>query len=61
MAYVNTDTSSGMSDVKFWALAAFLLLVWGVGLANSYTMGGTIHLFLIAALGMVTVRKLSAR
>ena len=36
-----------------WTIAAVLLILWALGLVSSYTMGGFIHILLIAALIVV--------
>ena len=44
-----------------WTISIILLLLWAVGLVSSYTMGGYIHLLLIAAVIVVFVRLLSGQ
>lgn len=44
-----------------WILAVILFVLWGVGLASSYTMGGFIHVLLLIALGVVLVNVLQGR
>jgi hypothetical protein len=44
-----------------WTLVAVLLILWVLGLATSYTVGGFIHILLLAALVMVAVQLLSGR
>jgi hypothetical protein len=44
-----------------WTLSIILLLLWAVGLVSSYTMGGYIHLLLIAAFIVVLVRLLTGQ
>lgn len=61
MAYTNTDVTSGMSGIKFWAIATMLIVVWIVGFSKSYTLGGTLHLLLVAAAGMIAVRMMQAK
>ena len=36
-----------------WTVAIILLILWVLGLATSYTMGGLIHALLLAALIVV--------
>jgi hypothetical protein len=38
-----------------------LVALWAVGLVTSYTLGGFIHLLLIAAVVMVLVRVIQGR
>ena len=44
-----------------WTLAVLLIVLWGLGLVTSYTMGGFIHLFLVLALVAVVVRVIQGR
>ena len=38
-----------------------LLILWGVGLISSYTMGGFIHVLLVIAVSIVLVRIIQGR
>jgi hypothetical protein len=42
-------------------LAAVLLILWLLGLVSSYTIGGLIHLLLVAAIVVVLVRIIQGR
>jgi len=42
-------------------IAIILLVLWALGLVSSYTMGGFIHLLLVAAIVVVLVRVLQGR
>ena len=42
-------------------IAIILLVLWGLGLVSSYTMGGFIHVLLIAAIVVVLVNVVSGR
>jgi uncharacterized protein (DUF58 family) len=44
-----------------WTIAAILLILWAVGLIASYSMGGLIHLLLIAAIITVVIRLMQGR
>jgi hypothetical protein len=44
-----------------WTIAVVLLVLWALGLVTSYTMGGFIHILLVAAIVIVLVRVLSGR
>lgn len=44
-----------------WLIAAVLLVLWVVGLATSYTMGGLIYGLLILAVAAVVVRLIVGR
>jgi hypothetical protein len=47
--------------MMLWTIAVVLLLLWALGLVSSYTMGGFIHLLLIAAVVVVLVRVITGR
>ncbi len=42
-------------------IAVVLLILWALGLVSSYTMGGFIHVLLVAALVIVVVRVIQGR
>jgi hypothetical protein len=42
-------------------IAIVLLVLWGLGLVSSYTLGGFIHLLLVAAVVVVLVSVVSGR
>jgi hypothetical protein len=44
-----------------YTIAIILLVLWGLGLVGSYTMGGFIHLLLVAAVVLVLVRVIQGR
>jgi Family of unknown function (DUF5670) len=44
-----------------WTLAIILLILWLLGLASSYTMGGFIHVLLIIAVVVVLVNIIRGR
>ena len=44
-----------------WTIAIVLFVIWGVGLLSSYTMGGVLHVLLVAALVVAAVRLLRGR
>jgi hypothetical protein len=44
-----------------WTIAVVLLLLWALGLVSATTMGGFIHVLLIAALVLVLVRIVEGR
>jgi len=44
-----------------WTLAVILLVLWALGLATSYTMGGLIHALLVIALIVVVIRVIQGR
>ncbi|HVV17039.1 MAG TPA: lmo0937 family membrane protein [Polyangia bacterium] len=44
-----------------WTIALILLVLWALGLVSSVTMGGFIHLLLVAAIVLVLVRVIQGR
>jgi hypothetical protein len=42
-------------------IAILLLLLWGLGLVSSYTLGGFIHLLLVVAVVVVLIRVIQGR
>jgi hypothetical protein len=44
-----------------WTIAVILLVLWALGLVSSFTMGGFIHLLLVAAVVVVAVRLIQGR
>jgi hypothetical protein len=44
-----------------WTIVLILFILWALGFATSYTMGGLIHILLVIALIVVVVRLLQGR
>ncbi len=44
-----------------WTIFALLLVLWLVGLITSYTLGGFIHLLLVAAIVVLILQLVSGR
>jgi hypothetical protein len=44
-----------------WTIAVILVVLWVLGFASAYTMGGLIHLLLVAAVVMVVYNLISGR
>jgi hypothetical protein len=44
-----------------WTIAILLIVLWGLGLVTSYTMGGFIHVLLVVAVVVVLVRIIQGR
>jgi hypothetical protein len=44
-----------------WTIAVVLLVLWALGLVSSVTMGGFVHLLLVAAVVLVLVRVIQGR
>ena len=44
-----------------WTIAVLLLVLWALGLVTSYTLGGFIHILIVAAVVLVLVRLIQGR
>ena len=44
-----------------WTIFVILLILWLVGLVSSYTLGGFIHLLLVAAVIVLILQLISGR
>ena len=44
-----------------WTIAVVLMVLWALGLVSSYTMGGFVHILLLAALIVVLIRVIQGR
>jgi hypothetical protein len=44
-----------------WTIAVVLLVLWGLGLVTSVSMGGLVHLLLVAAVILVIVQVIQGR
>jgi hypothetical protein len=44
-----------------WTIFVILLVLWLLGLVSSYTLGGFIHLLLVAAVIVLVINLLSGR
>jgi hypothetical protein len=44
-----------------WTVAVVLLVLWGLGLVTSYTLGGFIHILLLLAVVTVVIRLIQNR
>ncbi len=42
-------------------IAIILLILWALGLVSSYTVGGFIHILLVAAVVIILVRVIQGR
>jgi hypothetical protein len=47
--------------MMLWTIAIVLIVLWGLGLVTSYTMGGFIHILLVVAVVAVLVRLITGR
>ena len=44
-----------------WTIFVILLVLWALGMITSYSMGGLIHVLLVAAVIIVLVRIIQGR
>jgi hypothetical protein len=44
-----------------WTIALVLLVLWALGLVSSFTIGGFIHILLVAAVVLVLVSVIQGR
>jgi hypothetical protein len=44
-----------------WTIAAVLVVLWFLGMITSYSLGGFIHLLLVAAVIVVLIRVIQGR
>ncbi|MFN7987341.1 MAG: lmo0937 family membrane protein [Thermoanaerobaculia bacterium] len=44
-----------------YTILAILLILWLLGMVTSYTMGGVIHILLVAAIVIVLIRVIQGR
>ncbi len=44
-----------------WTIFLILLILWILGLVTSYTLGGFIHILLIAAVVILVIRLIQGR
>lgn len=44
-----------------WTIFVILMIMWFLGMATSYTLGGFIHILLILAIATVLIRIIQGR
>jgi hypothetical protein len=44
-----------------WTIAVILFVLWALGLATAYTVGGFIHILLVLAIIVVIIRVIQGR
>lgn len=44
-----------------WTIAVVLIVLWALGLITSYTLGGFVHILLVAAIAVVLIRIIQGR
>jgi hypothetical protein len=48
-------------ETMLWTIAVILLVLWGLGLVTSYTIGGYIHILLVLAVIVALIRVVQGR
>lgn len=44
-----------------WTLVVVMFVLWALGMATSYTMGGLVHILLVVALVMIVLNLVRGR
>jgi hypothetical protein len=44
-----------------WTIAIVLFILWALGLATAYTMGGLIHVLLVVAIIVILINVIQGR
>lgn len=44
-----------------WTIVVVLFVLWALGLATSYTMGGLVHVLLVLALAVIVINLIRGR
>ena len=44
-----------------WTIAAILVVLWALGMVGAYTMGGVIHVLIVAAVIVVLFQVIQGR
>jgi hypothetical protein len=58
---MTVEATRAREATMLWTIALILLVLWALGLVSSVTMGGFIHLLLVAAIIVVLVRVIQGR
>ena len=56
-----TRATAHRRSIVLYTIAVVLLILWVLGLATSYTVGGLLHLLLVVAVIMVVFQLISGR
>jgi hypothetical protein len=48
-------------ESMLWTIAVILFILWALGLASAYTVGGFIHILLVLAIIVVLIRVIQGR
>ena len=50
-----------MRSTMLWTICVVLLVLWLLGIATSYTLGGLIHVLLVIAIVVVVIQLMQSR
>ena len=53
--------STGRRQIMLWTLVLFMLVLWALGLATSYTLGGLLHILLVVAVVAAVIQLVQGR
>jgi hypothetical protein len=58
-ASIGIETKGALK--MLWTIAVILFVMWALGLATAYTVGGFIHILLVLAIAIVLIRVIQGR
>jgi asparagine N-glycosylation enzyme membrane subunit Stt3 len=61
IAFVKAERLHSKEVTMLWTIFVILLVMWLLGMATSYTLGGFIHILLILAIAAVLIRVIQGR
>ena len=61
IAIVRSESLNLKEVTMLWTIFVILLVMWLLGMATSYTLGGFIHILLILAIAAVLIRIIQGR
>ena len=61
MSANNRETEQRKVHFMLYTIAVILLVLWVLGLATSYTLGGFVHILLVVAVIMILFNLISGR
>jgi hypothetical protein len=56
-----SQTSCEIGTTMLWTILVVLLVLWALGMATSYTLGGLIHVLLLVALAIFVINLMQGR
>jgi Family of unknown function (DUF5670) len=54
-------TRESKEIAMLWTIAVVLVVLWGLGLVTSYTLGGFIHILLVLAVISIAIQLIQGR